>query len=78
MSTAWIHYHLILVDEEKLVVAFTELLSNAIKYTPDGGRIFITGDQGKENTAIIEIRDTGIGIQAEQLRYTFDLILYLK
>jgi signal transduction histidine kinase len=44
---------------------------NAIKYTPAGGRVTITLHQ-LANAAILEIRDTGAGIPAEDLPHIFD------
>lgn len=51
----------ILGDEERLVQAFRNIILNAIKYTPDGGRIDIKGEQ-RDNEVFIAISDTGIGI----------------
>jgi len=41
------------------------LVSNAIKYTPSGGRVELTCSLGDSNTCRIEISDTGIGIPKE-------------
>ncbi|BAQ64356.1 cell wall metabolism sensor histidine kinase WalK [Geminocystis sp. NIES-3709] len=50
---------------------FSNLLNNAIKYTPSEGQIKITLQQ-EEKKAIIQIEDSGIGISAEQLPFIFD------
>ena len=42
------------------------LVSNAIKYTPSGGRVSLTLGSGEPNHLRIEIRDTGIGIPVEE------------
>lgn len=47
------------------------LLSNAIRYTPRGGKIFITAAKEK-NRLVIKIADTGMGICAEDLPHIFD------
>ena len=47
------------------------LLENAIKYTPTGGNVYISTHQHGDK-AIIEVRDTGIGIQVQDLPYVFD------
>jgi signal transduction histidine kinase len=51
----------IMGDESRLVQAFRNIILNAIKYTPDGGRIDIRGE-ARENEVIVSISDTGIGI----------------
>jgi signal transduction histidine kinase len=57
-------------DGERIYQAFTKIISNAIKYTPDGGRIIITG---RKLTGFIEItlQDSGIGIDPEDQSQIF-------
>jgi signal transduction histidine kinase len=57
-------------DPERLLQMFKKLLSNAIKYTPDGGSITIYG-QRKQGFVDITIQDTGIGIAPENLERIF-------
>ncbi|MCK5056420.1 MAG: response regulator, partial [Candidatus Aminicenantes bacterium] len=68
-------------DTEKLEEIITNLLSNALKFTPAGGKIFLsvkTGPAREEtsppvpNFLEISVRDTGIGIPKDQLEYIFD------
>lgn len=47
------------------------LLSNALKYTPKGGHIFITATQEKNNV-IIQIADSGKGIDKQDLPHIFE------
>jgi len=49
------------IDEAKFLQAISNLISNAIKFTPDGGTITIVLE-AQETTALITIADTGIGI----------------
>lgn len=53
------------VDLEKITLAIENLLDNAIKYTPEGGNIFITLEK-KEKDIFISIQDTGVGIPKDQ------------
>src|SRR5262249_46606008 len=58
-------------DEARLRQVFYNLLDNAIKYTPEGGTVEVT--TGRRNqTAVVTLRDTGIGIAAEHLPRVFD------
>lgn len=67
-----LHYeplHLSVVTDEKwLGFVVEQVLSNALKYTPEGGSITIDA----EAPATLCIRDTGIGITAEDLPRIFD------
>lgn len=58
-------------DQQRLVQAFRNVVLNAIKYTPDGGRIDITGRQ-EDNTVLIAIKDTGIGIDPANHELIFE------
>src|SRR5918993_430256 len=58
-------------DETQLTSMFTNLVDNAVKYTPPGGRVEVTGGtEGDE--VIISIADTGIGIPEEKLSRIFE------
>ena len=46
--------------------AFSNLVSNAVRYTPDGGRIEIRL-AGEDDGAVLAVRDTGYGIASEHL-----------
>ena len=60
-------------DPEKLMHIITNLVSNAMKYTPEGGRIeIVTGDRDDGNMFTIRVRDTGIGLEKEHLEHLFD------
>ena len=62
----------ILGDQKRLVQALTNLLSNAAKYTPDGGHIALAvGVTGA--TVEVTVSDDGIGIGAALLPRVFDL-----
>ncbi len=66
-------------DPSCLEKVFFNLLSNAVKFTNDGGRIWVSVDdnsvrdpESMDAAVTIRVRDTGIGIPDEQLRYVFD------
>jgi signal transduction histidine kinase len=62
---------LVLGDEERLGQVFSNLLDNAIKYTPDQGAITIT--IGEQNGSVdVHIDDTGIGIPETDLPRIFE------
>jgi CheY-like chemotaxis protein len=58
----------------RLTQVLSNLLNNAAKYTPDGGLIClsVSGDDG---TALIRVRDNGIGIAEAALPHVFDLFM---
>ncbi|HEU4735028.1 MAG TPA: ATP-binding protein [Kofleriaceae bacterium] len=60
------------VDPTRLSQAFSNLINNAAKYTPPGGRIAITADV-EAATLTVRVKDSGIGIPAEMLPYVFDM-----
>lgn len=58
-------------DRDALERVFTNIISNALKYTPTGGKIGIFTSQ-MYNDIVIKVSDTGIGISKEQLPNIFD------
>lgn len=61
----------IVTDEKWLQFVLEQVLSNALKYTKDGGMIFIYTEE-KENKKCLVIEDSEIGIQAEDLPRVFE------
>jgi signal transduction histidine kinase len=64
-------------DANRLIQVLVNLLNNAAKYTPDGGRIALTvsRDGGR---VVIRVRDNGTGIEAGMLPHVFDLFTQAK
>lgn len=58
-------------DAGKLSQAVTNLLSNAIRYTPEGGTITVEVTAGNV-MANISVKDTGVGLSPEEARQVFD------
>ncbi len=60
-----------LFDEEKIFIALKNILTNAIDYTPNKGRIVISLENSNDGYTVITIKDTGIGIPEEGLYRIF-------
>ncbi len=69
----------IMADHTRMVQVLTNLVSNAHKYTPDGGRIWVGArletapDENGAGRSVIHhwVRDTGIGMSADELQQLF-------
>jgi len=61
------------VDRVRIIQVITNLLTNAIKFTPQGGRVelVISEDQEKKGI-VVEVKDNGTGIPAAILKNLFD------
>lgn len=57
----------VLGDPDRLAQVVSNLLDNAIKYTPEGGRVRIHGQRTCAGTVELAVEDTGAGIPAEDL-----------
>lgn len=63
----------IYADPRKLKIVFQNIVGNAVKYTPDGGSIHISG-HCPDNTQIeIQVKDTGIGVPRDEQQRVFDM-----
>ena len=58
-------------DESKLGQVIYNLIDNAIKYTPEGGSVFVTMKADGRN-AVFAVKDTGVGIPEEDAKHIFD------
>ncbi|HEX8200024.1 MAG TPA: GAF domain-containing protein, partial [Isosphaeraceae bacterium] len=64
-------------DSARLQQVFWNLIKNAVKFTPEGGTIAIgtrnvADPAGRDTTIVVEVADTGIGIEPEVLPKVFD------
>jgi signal transduction histidine kinase len=58
-------------DPERLEQALQNLVANALRHTPDGGSVTVTGDTAADGVHLV-VRDTGPGIPPEHLPLIFD------
>ena len=75
-SAAGIEHDIVLGDRDRITEILRGILSNAVKYTPPGGRVELTvtgvPDENNENVSLIfEVRDNGIGMEREQMQKYF-------
>jgi signal transduction histidine kinase len=64
-------------DARMLSHVFTNLLSNAIKYNREGGAVYVSA-RPEGTQIVVEVRDTGIGIDAKDLPHIFDHFYRVK
>lgn len=63
----------VLADRDRLLQVFSNLVGNALKFTPEGGRVRIRADADGEGAVRFSVGDTGPGIPAESLPHLFEL-----
>jgi signal transduction histidine kinase len=66
-----VNFPVVMADEDRLEQVFSNLISNAIKYSPKGGEIRISG-QALPTQAVVCVSDQGAGIAQEDLPHVFD------
>ncbi len=59
------------LDQEKMQQCLLNIIGNAVKYTPDDGRVSVELDENKDHI-LIKVIDTGIGIPEKDLPFIFD------
>ncbi len=57
----------VIADRLRFKQALLNLCSNAIKFTPPGGAVHISAHQAQDDSLVLTVRDTGIGMSAEQI-----------
>lgn len=63
----------VIADPRQLKKVFQNVIGNAVKYTPDGGKIEISGHCLGEGQVEILVEDTGIGVPLEEQDRVFDM-----
>ncbi|MHA1996797.1 MAG: PAS domain S-box protein [Promethearchaeota archaeon] len=61
----------VIADKDKVEQVITNLLTNAIKNTPPGGKIDVFMDKSGDDTITFSITDTGVGLTKEELEQLF-------
>jgi signal transduction histidine kinase len=61
----------VLVDQSKLEIVLNNLLTNAVNYSPEGGRILVRIARAVRKEVVISVIDEGIGISQEHLGKLF-------
>ncbi|HEX6296521.1 MAG TPA: ATP-binding protein [Burkholderiales bacterium] len=69
LSPAWVR-----ADAARVEQIISNLVGNAVKYTPDGGQIAIAVRR-ERNMALLQVRDTGMGMSPELAAHVFDLFV---
>jgi PAS domain S-box-containing protein len=60
-----------MADSERIQQIMWNLLTNAVSFTPRGGRVTVTGQRG-DSAIVIRVQDTGRGIAREHLPHVFE------
>ncbi|MCA1659509.1 MAG: PAS domain S-box protein, partial [Verrucomicrobiaceae bacterium] len=66
------HESYIRADSVRIQQVFWNLLNNAVKFTPHGGRVTIRSWNDEQRQCLVEVSDTGIGIEPEQQSRIFN------
>ncbi|MHA4844575.1 hybrid sensor histidine kinase/response regulator [Flavitalea antarctica] len=65
-------------DRDKMERILLNLMSNAVKFTPDEGKISLEVEQDTDQSVLIRVRDTGIGMSPEESSKVFDRFFQAK
>ena len=59
------------IDADKISAVLINLLTNAIKFTPDRGEIELSARLGDDDEAVIDVLDRGVGLEPQALKHLF-------
>ncbi len=63
------------IDPNRIIQVLNNLVSNALKFTPKGGRVMVESRLADDNQVLISVEDTGVGIAKEDLGKVFERFL---
>jgi signal transduction histidine kinase/CheY-like chemotaxis protein len=69
MSAAWVR-----ADEARIQQIVVNLVGNALKYTPEGGKVTVALRRDRDN-AVLRVRDSGVGMSPELAAHAFELFV---
>jgi len=69
LAPVWVH-----ADEARVAQIVSNLVGNAVKYTPVGGQVLVSLRRDRD-AAVLRVRDSGIGMSAELVGRVFDLFV---
>jgi signal transduction histidine kinase len=85
MATARLEFHsdippglMVLADRDKAQQVLINLLTNAVKFTPAGGRISVMGELSGEDRVLLHVTDTGVGISPDKLPGIFEPFVQVR
>jgi signal transduction histidine kinase len=64
-------------DGDRMQQILLNLVSNAVKFTPQGGEIVVECE-GRSDAVVIRVRDTGVGIPSDKLEHIFEPFVQLE
>ena len=67
---------MLLADRQRIIQAIGNLIDNALKYSPENGRVLL-GATSREGWAVITVQDTGPGIPVDERKRIFDKLYRL-
>jgi two-component system phosphate regulon sensor histidine kinase PhoR len=54
-------------DRDRLIQILLNVLDNAVKFTPDSGKVTLSAATGSEDTVVVRITDTGVGVPRDEI-----------